>query len=202
MPSIRDAKILPGNKAFNSLVFMKQLLNSDQINDSIALKIIEKELNSLYKVVIAAINTLQNNGRLIYILPRSSERIQVMDLNRRVQPKSRIAGRKYCPGTGSNELLARIELNKLQVGPRDMVICFIPAAEAPYVSSSLKYAKKNGAMTVGISLDKGIQQDLQVNISINLELFEDSTYFRKAFIQKILINTISNAASNYLIDHD
>lgn len=203
MPNIKEAKKVTHDDTFDCLHYIGQLLRSGQINDSALLTTIKKETYSIHKMVIAAIHAIQSEGRLIYITPGSSERIHIIDVNGPVRLQHSIAGKKYCPKTGGHELLARIEMNELQISPRDMVIGFVPAAGFySYADSSLKYAQKNGAMTAGILLGKAAEKEISAHLNVCLDLPKDSVHFQKAWLQNILIHLISNTASNYIINDE
>lgn len=203
MPNKKEVQKAIQDDTFDCLHYIGQLLRSGQINDSALLTALKKEIYSIHKIVIAAIHTIQNEGRLIYITPGSSERIHIIDVNGPLRPQHSVAGKKYCSKTGGNELLARIEMNELQISPRDMVICFVPALGfSAYADSSLKYAKKNGAMTVGIRLGKEAEKEISAHLNVCLDLREDSVHFQKAWLQKVVIHLVSNTASNYIINYE
>lgn len=201
MQTVQDVKQVADEDTFDCFRHINELLHSGQINDSIMFKSIKEEIGSIHKLVIAAIQTIQKNGRLIYLTPRASERIHITDLSGPVRLQNYSVGKKYCPKSGKNELLARMDLNELQAGPRDMVICF--AAEASsYTESSLRYARKSGAMTASILLGQEPEEKMLASINIKLDLDQHSTAFQRAWLQNLFIRLVSQAASAYILQYE
>ncbi|WP_156153403.1 hypothetical protein [Domibacillus robiginosus] len=201
MQIVKDAKKVACEDPLDCLRDINELLHSGELNDSNLLKKLEKEMGLIHKLVIAAIQTIQNKGRLIYLTPRAVERIHITDLNGPKRLQNDSTGKKQCLKAGGSELLARIELNELQVGPRDMVICFTAAAEV-YSESSIRYARKSGAMTACILLGEDAEEEIPANINVRMEAAEHLTAFERAWLQNLLIHLVSSAVSNYILHYE
>ena len=188
-----------------------EFLSVMNAEDAKVAEAVKKELPVIRKVVIAAINAFRQRGRLIYIGAGTSGRLGILDAAECIPTfgtppemvKGVIAGgqkaiQSAVEGAEDNELLAKVDLSRLQVGPRDMVIGISASGRTPYVISGLKHAKKFGAMTVSISCKKRAVMSRHANLSIEadvgLEVLAGSTRLKAGTAQKMILNMISTAS--------
>ncbi len=172
---------------------------------------VKQELSAIRKVVIAAVNTFRQKGRLIYIGAGTSGRLGVLDAAECIPKfgapsemvKGMIAGGQKAvfsvvEGTGDNELLAKADLSRLEIGPRDMIIGISASGRTPYVITGLKYAKRHGAMTAGISCNKRAVMsrfaDLAIEVDAGPEVLTGTTPLKARTAQKMILNMISTAS--------
>lgn len=172
---------------------------------------VKQELTTIRKMVLAAIRTFHQGGRLIYIGAGTSGRLGVLDAAECVPtfgtPPDMVVGviaggteaiQLPVEGAEDNVLLAKVDLQRLNVGPRDMVIGLSASGRTPYVISGLRYARKNGAFTASIACNKGAEMSRYAQVSAEIdvgpEVLTGSTRLKAGTAQKMVLNMISTAA--------
>ncbi|MCP3762994.1 N-acetylmuramic acid 6-phosphate etherase [Domibacillus sp. A3M-37] len=188
-----------------------EFLSVMNAEDSKVAQAVKQELPVIRKVVIAAVNAFRQKGRLIYIGAGTSGRLGVLDAAECIPTFGTPPGMVRCviaggqkaiqsavEGAEDNELLAKVDLSQLQIGPRDMIIGISASGRTPYVISGLKYAKKHGAMTASISCNKRAVMsrfaDLSIEVDVGPEVLTGSTRLKAGTAQKMMLNMISTAA--------
>lgn len=188
-----------------------ELLSVMNAEDAKVAAAVQQELPAIRKVVIAAISAFQQKGRLIYIGAGTSGRLGVLDaaeciptfgtppeLVNGVIAGGQAAIQSAVEGAEDNGLLAKLDLSRLKVGPRDIVVGISASGRTPYVISGLKHAKKHGAMTASISCNKRAAMsrfaDLSIEVDVGPEVLTGSTRLKAGTAQKMILNMISTAS--------
>lgn len=152
--------------------------------------------------------SFQNGGRLIYIGAGTSGRLGVLDAAEcvptfGVEPEmvtGLIAG-------GQKALTVAVEgaeddadqgiedLKRSELSKNDTVVGIAASGRTPYVAGALEYAKKVGAGTVALSLNKdsviGKLADTKIEVDVGPEFLTGSTRLKSGTAQKMVLNMIS-----------
>jgi len=188
-----------------------------------ALEAVEVESESIENLITAIIE--QNADRIIYAGAGTSGRLGVLDASEcpptfNTDPDEfigLIAGgdralRFAVEGAEDSEALGESDVLDLGVGPRDCVIGIAASGRTPYVKGVLKAAGKAGALTGGISNNKGSEvsrlADYPVEVASGPEILTGSTRLKSGTAQKLVLNMISTIINikrgkvygNYMVD--
>jgi len=186
------------------------LSTMNQEDQSIPLAV-AKELDRIEQVVKMVIRALKSGGRLIYIGAGTSGRLGVLDAVECVPTFSTppqqviglIAGGKKAlteavEGAEDDEALAARDLAALDLDAKDVVIGIAASGRTPYVIGGLKYARKTGASTAGLSCNPKAQisryADVAIEVESGPEVLTGSTRLKAGTSQKLVLNMISTAS--------
>ncbi|NYI70399.1 N-acetylmuramic acid 6-phosphate etherase [Naumannella cuiyingiana] len=101
-------------------------------------------------------------------------------------------------GAEDDEEAARADIERLAIGPADLVIGIAASGRTPYVVAALTAAAERGAPTVGITNNHGTAVAAAAEVGIELltgpEVVSGSTRMKAGTSQKIALNIISTAA--------
>lgn len=186
---------------------------------------VEKVLKNISKLVDAIIEKTTNTTRIIYIGAGTSGRLGILDASEcpptygvsfdKVQ--GIIAGGVEAifsskENVEDNNKQGAIDLEKLGLTKNDVVIGLTASGRTPYVIGAIKYAKKIGALTGGITclensvLSKNV--DIPIEIEVGAEIVTGSTRMKCGTAQKMVLNMISTSImikrgkvfSGYMVD--
>jgi len=169
-----------------------------------------RELPSIARAVEAIESRMRNGGRLIYVGAGSSGRIGVLDASEcpptfGTSPslvRALIAGGKKAvtqPVEGAEDRRGRAEqeLRTLHLTPNDSVVGIAASGTTPYVLAAIAYAKKKGALTVGLTANRKSPLAESASISIKPdvgpEVLTGSTRLKAGTSQKMVLNMLSTA---------
>ena len=169
---------------------------------------VEKELESIEKVVEATIAAFKKGGRLIYMGAGTSGRLGVLDAAEcvptfGVDPEmvvGLIAGGDQAmtvavEGAEDSAELGANDLHELKLNENDMVVGIAASGRTPYVIGGLDYARQVGAATGTISCNKDaeISKHAQFPIEVDCgpEFLTGSTRLKSGTAQKLILNMIS-----------
>jgi N-acetylmuramic acid 6-phosphate etherase len=169
---------------------------------------IEKEINSIVKVIDTIVDSMQLGGRLFYVGAGTSGRIGTLDASEcpptyGTPPdlvQAIIAGGDQAvfqavEGAEDDEELGAYELGMRNVQENDVVIGITASGRAPYVIGALKEAKNRGAVTVSFTCNKDAvlnhYADLLINIEVGPEVVMGSTRMKAGTSQKLVLNMIT-----------
>lgn len=147
-------------------------------------------------------------GRLIYTGAGTSGRLGVLDASEcpptfGVEPTlvyGIIAGgdtalRNAVEGAEDNEAQGGADLEKLHINANDTVVAISASGYAPYCIGALKYAKKQGALTVSLSCNRGARLSTYADIAIETptgaEMLAGSTRLKAGTATKMVLNMLS-----------
>lgn len=184
---------------------MLKIINEENMN---SVKAVEKELENIARAVDEASMRMADGGRMFYIGAGTSGRIAIMDAAECpptygvAQDKvvGIIAGGEKClvkAGEGGEDIAeAGIEdIAKYNITPKDVVVGISVAGGAAYVLGAIEYAKGKGALTVGLTSNKGSKLSVAVDIAIcpdtGAEVITGSTRMKGGNAQKFVLNMLS-----------
>ena len=171
---------------------------------------VRHELPSIARAVDAIERRMRKGGRLIYVGAGSSGRIGVLDASEcpptfGTPPRlvrALIAGGKKAftqPVEGAEDRKERAaqDLRKLHLASNDSVVGIAASGTTPYVLAAIAYAKKKGALTVGLTVNRRSPLAKTASISITPdvgpEVLTGSTRLKAGTSQKMVLNMLSTA---------
>lgn len=214
LSSLRTEKINPKTKYIDILptIEILKLINNE---DKKVPRAITKELNSIEQATELVIQTLKNNGRLVYIGAGTSGRLGVLDAAECPPTFSTdpnqiigvIAGgddalKKSIEGAEDNIEQSIFDLKKIKLNKNDILCGIAASGRTPYVLSALKYAKEEiNCKTIFIttSAKKNLNDlkkitDVIISINVGAEVIAGSTRMKSGTAQKLVLNMISTTA--------
>jgi N-acetylmuramic acid 6-phosphate etherase len=165
---------------------------------------------AIARAVDEIVRRMKAGGRLIYVGAGSSGRIGVLDASEcpptfGVSPSlvcALIAGGKKAvmqsvegaedrPGDGARDL------RKIRLGKFDSVVGLAASGTTPYVLGAIAYAKRRGALTVGVAANRrsplAKAAEIAVTPEVGPEVLAGSTRLKAGTSQKMVLNMLSTA---------
>lgn len=153
----------------------------------------------------------RSGGRLIYIGAGTSGRLGVLDASEcpptfGTDPGlvvGLIAGgdralRTSLEGAEDDEAAAVADLDRLALGPRDVVVGLAVSGRTPYVVAALRHARGLGAATVAVACNPGgpvaEQADIAIVAEVGPEVLTGSTRLKSGTAQKMILNMLTTAS--------
>jgi N-acetylmuramic acid 6-phosphate etherase len=184
-----------------------RLMNREDRKVAIAVK---HELPAIARAVDGIVGQIEKGGRLIYVGAGSSGRIAVLDASEwpptfGTSPelvKALIAGGpraivQSVEGAEDQPQDAVHDLERLRLTCCDAVVGIAASGTTPYVLAAIRYAKKKGALTVGVTSNKSSPLAKKANIAITPvvgpEVLTGSTRLKAGTSQKMVLNMLSTA---------
>lgn len=190
-----------------SVLDIVKVINEENYN---AVKAVEEASPQIEKAINAVVDGLNRGGRLFYVGAGTSGRIGVMDA-------------AECPPTygvdkntvigiiaGGYECMTRAaeqeedsyeqgvsDIEKYSITENDRVVGISASGGAAYVLGALDYAKKCGAVTIGVTSNVSPlseKADIAVITDTGAEVVTGSTRMKAGTAQKLVLNAISTAA--------
>ena len=175
-----------------------------------ALTAVHTARSDIARAVEAAVERLQDAGRLIYVGAGTSGRIGVLDSVELFPtfswPRSRavslLAGGRAAlfeavEGAEDSAEQGERDLRAIGVAAHDVVILIAASGTTPFVLGALNAARIAGALTIAIANNPQAPLTQHADIAITLdtgsELISGSTRLKAGTAQKIALNTLSSA---------
>jgi len=191
-----------------STLELVKLFNNEDEKVTQAIKL---ELPLIAASIDMIAHAFQQNGRLIYIGAGTSGRLGVLDASEcpptfgvgSQQVQGIIAGGeaamfKAQEGAEDDLNAAQVDLNQIQLTPRDIVVGIAASGRTPYVIGGLNFAKKLGCDTIAISCnnDSPISAIAKIAISpiVGPEVLTGSSRMKAGTAQKLVLNMLSTGA--------
>ncbi len=169
-----------------------------------------KELPAIARAVEQITERMKKGGRLIYVGAGSSGRIGVLDasecpptfgvspnLVQAVIAGGRVALTRSVEGAEDRAQNAVRDLRKLHLTRADSVVGIAASGTTPYVLVALSYARKRGALTIGIAANRRSTLARAATIAIapevGPEVLAGSTRLKAGTSQKMVLNMLSTA---------
>jgi N-acetylmuramic acid 6-phosphate etherase len=202
-----------------------QVLRVIQREDARIPAAIAKQLPRITRAADAIVRAIRSGGRLIYVGAGTSGRLAVLDAVEcpptfGVPPDTVVAviagglralthaveGAEDSASQGARDLAAR------RVTRRDAVVAIAASGATPYVLGALAFARRRGAVTIGITSNRRSPLARAVRILIapqtGPEVLSGSTRMKAGTAQKLVLNMLSTAAmvrlghvyDNWMID--
>jgi N-acetylmuramic acid 6-phosphate etherase len=172
---------------------------------------VQRELPAIARAVESIVAGIRKGGRLLYVGAGTSGRLAVLDaaecpptfgVSPRLVQAIIAGGSRAITGAveGAEDSVAKgaRDLRAKQVGPADVIVGIAASGTTPYVLSALKYARKQGATTVGITANRNapIARVASIVIApyVGSEVVTGSTRLKAGTSQKLVLNMLSTAA--------
>jgi N-acetylmuramic acid 6-phosphate etherase len=171
---------------------------------------VARELPAIARAVQAILQQIRMGGRLIYVGAGTSGRIAVLDaaecpptfgtspsLVRALIAGGRKAVTGPVEGAEDRPQDAARDLKKIGLKATDAVVGIAASGSTPYVVAAVSYAKKRGALTIGVSCNKNSPLSRAAKIAITpevgAEVLTGSTRLKAGTAQKMVLNMLSTA---------
>lgn len=191
-----------------STLEMVKIINDEDKKVALA---VEKVLPQIAKAVDIIAEKISNGGKLFYIGAGTSGRLGVLDAsecpptfgveNNLVQ--GIIAGGNYAltnavEGAEDNKNLAVEDLQEKNFSAADVLVGIAASGRTPYVISAIEYAKKIGAITVGVSCVENSALakivDIEITPVTGAEVVTGSTRMKAGTATKMVLNMLTTGA--------
>lgn len=187
---------------------MVKLINDEDKKIAVA---VESVLPAVAQAVDAIAESFKHGGRLFYIGAGTSGRLGVLDASEcpptfGVAPdmvQGLIAGGegamfKAVEGAEDNRTLAEEDLTKRKFSAADVLVGITASGRTPYVLGGIDFAKRLGAITVGVSCVENSALAQAVDIAITpvtgAEALTGSTRMKAGTATKMVLNMLTTAA--------
>ncbi len=179
--------------------------------DENVVKAVRAVIPQIADAIDMAAETLDQQGRMIYIGAGTSGRLGVLDASEcpptfgvsEELVTGIIAGGREAlfhavEGAEDSKILAEADLKEQRLSPRDMVIGLSASGRTPYVLYGLKYASSIGCKTAAIACNKdsiiGKEADIAIEPVTGPEILTGSTRLKAGTAQKMILNMISTGS--------
>lgn len=191
-----------------STLEMLEVINNEDQKVSLAIK---TQLKEVAKAVDLIANSFLNDGRLIYIGAGTSGRLGILDASECPPTFGTPAGLvvgiiaggkdailKAVENAEDNEQLCVEDLKNINFNSKDILVGIAASGRTPYVIGGIEYAKKLGAVTVGISCNPHsiLAKSVQIPISpvVGPEVVTGSSRLKAGTAQKLILNMLTTGS--------
>jgi N-acetylmuramic acid 6-phosphate etherase len=181
------------------------LINNEDQKVAVAIK---AKLPIIAEVANAMVQTLQGDGRVIYMGAGTSGRLGVLDAAElpptyNANPNKvlgLIAGghkalTEAVENSEDNKELALLDLQTIKFNKSDMLIGLAASGRTPYVLAGIEYANSLGAKSVAIACTSpsaiGAVAQLAIEVELGGEVVTGSTRMKAGTAQKLILNMLS-----------
>lgn len=201
---------LPASKNLDRMPAFEivRLMNREDRKVAIA---VGRELPAVARAVDAIAESIRRGGRLFYVGAGSSGRMAVLDAAEcpptfgipHSQVQALIAGGRTAvtgavEGAEDSERNGERDLRRKKVARRDVVAGVAASGTTPYVFGALRYAKRVGAKTVAVTVNRRMRvaglADIVIAPEVGPEVLTGSTRLKAGTSQKMVLNMLSTAA--------
>jgi N-acetylmuramic acid 6-phosphate etherase len=171
---------------------------------------VARELPAIARAVDAIVPRMEAGGRLIYVGAGTSGRLGVLDASEcpptfGTSPEdvlALIAGGKRAitkpvEGAEDDKGAARRDLEKIVVKGNDSVVGLAASGTTPYVLAAVAYAKRRGALTIGVTANRksplAKAAEIAITPDVGPEILTGSTRLKAGTAQKTVLNMLSTA---------
>ena len=204
-------KITEQNSKYNSIenksvdLILKEINGEDQ---SVAHNI-NKELDSIEKVIHEVIKSLKNNGRLFYIGSGTSGRMGILDASE-CPPTFGVENVVIGIIAGGDKAIRNsqefaedsknqgwLDLKEKKINQKDLVIGIAASGTTPYVINAIKKCNENNIPTACITCNKNSplanESKFPIEIIVGPEYISGSSRMKAGTAQKMVLNMISTS---------
>jgi N-acetylmuramic acid 6-phosphate etherase len=171
---------------------------------------VARELPAIARAVDGIVSRMRNGGRLIYAGAGTSGRLGILDASEcpptfgvspRVVRGLIAGGRKAVTqpveGAEDSKANARRDLKKLHLKKTDSLVGLAASGSTPYVLAAISFAKRQGALTIGVTANRKspLAKAAQIAITpdVGPEVLTGSTRLKAGTAQKMVLNMLSTA---------
>jgi N-acetylmuramic acid 6-phosphate etherase len=210
LKSIQTERRNPRTRSLDrmSALDIVRAMNREDARVAIAVK---RELPAIARAVDAIVRAFRSGGRLIYVGAGTSGRLAVLDASEcpptfGVSSKmiqALIAGRERAirhavEGAEDSATNGARDLAAAKVTRRDVVVGIAASGTTPYVLGALRFARLQGAVTIGVTSNRQSPVARQSRIAIapetGPEAVTGSTRLKAGTAQKMVLNLLSTAS--------
>lgn len=172
---------------------------------------VAQALPAINSLIDATISQLQQGGRIIYVGAGTSGRLGILDASECPPTygveadlvQGIIAGGNRAihlaqEGAEDDRQAAKIDLSRLKLSDKDMVIGLTASGRTPYVTAALEYAHEQNAQTGSISCVKNAEistiSDYPIEVLVGPEVITGSSRMKAGTAQKLILNMISTTS--------
>jgi N-acetylmuramic acid 6-phosphate etherase len=188
-----------------------EILRTLNHEDAWVASAVRRELPKIARAVDAIVKSLRLGGNLYYVGAGTSGRLAVLDAaecpptfgTRPGRVRAVIAGgaralRHAVEGAEDSLSRGARDLRRAGATPRDVVVGLSASGATPYVLGALEFAKRMGALTIGVTSNEGSPLTHRAHIVIvpktGPEAIVGSTRLKAGTAQKLVLNLLSTAA--------
>ena len=188
----------------------RELLEGINQEDKAVPLAVEREIPNIEKLVDAAVERMQQGGRLFYIGAGTSGRLGIVDASECPPtfgvPHGMVIGliaggdqaiRKAVEFAEDDRNQGWEDLKQFDINKLDIVVGIAASGSTPYVLGALEKANENGILTGGISCNPGSPLSQLANIAITPvvgpEFVTGSTRMKSGTAQKLVLNMLSTS---------
>lgn len=186
----------------------REILQVINREDAGIARTVAREIPKIARAVDRIAARMRKGGRLFYIGAGTSGRLGVLDASEcpptfgvpRTLVQGIIAGGKRAltesvEGAEDHEKQGAHELRARGLTARDTVVGLAASGSTPYVLGALKYARKRGAYTVGLTMNPGSAISRLAHVTITPEtgpeVLAGSTRMKAGTAEKMVLNMLS-----------
>ena len=191
------------------------ILRAIHLEDAAVAGTVGRALPAVARAVEAIVAALRRGGRLFYVGAGTSGRLAALDaaeipptfgtparLVQAVIAGGRRALTDAVEGAEDNKTQGARDLAARRLTGRDAVVGITASGSTPYILGALEYARRRGAVTLGITSNPGTPITRLARISIVTETGPEavtgSTRMKAGTAQKMVLNMLSTAAMTQL----
>ena len=199
----------------------REIVRAIQREDATVARAVQRELPAITRAVDAIVNTLNGGGRLIYVGAGTSGRLATLDASEcpptfGVSPRLVVAviagGRRALvdavEGAEDSAAQGKRDLAAQRLSRHDAVVGLTASGSTPYVLGALQFAKRRGAVTIGVTANRNspLMRLAKIGIAPNTgpEIVAGSTRMKAGTAQKLVLNLLSTATMvrlGHVYDH-
>jgi len=167
---------------------------------------VEKVIPRIARAVDTAVQGISRGGRMIYLGAGTSGRLGVLDAaecgptfdSDRVQAViagGRGAMLKSSEETEDNPQEGERDLRRIRLSKKDVLVGISASGQAPYVLGGMRYARRIGARTVGLTVNPAAPMkplaDVFIAPVVGPEVLTGSSRMKAGTAQKLVLNMLS-----------
>jgi N-acetylmuramic acid 6-phosphate etherase len=182
-----------------------QVINAE---DAKVAQAIKQVLPDIARAIEAIATRLRRSGRLVYVGAGTSGRLGALDASEcpptfnipQEMVVACIAGGPQALGQAHEDLEDSVEagqadMARLGISEADAVVGITASGRTPYVLGAIAYAKKRGALTIGLACNANtsLEQEVEIIITpvVGPEVISGSTRLKAGTAQKMVLNMLS-----------
>ncbi|MBL8739265.1 MAG: N-acetylmuramic acid 6-phosphate etherase [Planctomycetes bacterium] len=182
-----------------------QVMNDEDQRATLAVR---EQLPAIAAAIDAIAVRMHKGGRLVYCGAGTSGRLGVLDAAEcpptfsadPTQVVGLIAGGpgallKAVEGAEDDAELGASDLQALALGPKDTLVGIAASGRTPYVVGALQFARRHGALTVAVVMNRGsavaAAAELPIEVVVGPEVLTGSTRLKAGTATKLVLNMLS-----------
>ncbi|MGA2607049.1 MAG: N-acetylmuramic acid 6-phosphate etherase [Terriglobia bacterium] len=169
---------------------------------------VAKAIPKIARAVDMAVRALRHGGRMIYLGAGTSGRLGALDAAEclptfgsdrvlAVIAGGREAMFKSKEGTEDNPREAERDLRRVKLSGKDVLVGIAASGDTPYVLGGMRYARRVGAKTVGLTANPAAPMkplaDVFIAPVVGPEVIAGSSRMKAGTAQKLVLNMLSTA---------